>query len=47
MKEEIEIELSDEELLEHMKRAHELDITFNQYVENILRQHIEELSRES
>lgn len=34
--ENIEVELSDSEFLELARRAHDLDITFNQLVNNIL-----------
>jgi|688.fasta_scaffold131950_7 hypothetical protein len=34
----IPVEFSDEELLKYMKMAHELDITFNQLIENALRE---------
>lgn len=39
---EIEVDFTDEELLTYMKRAHEQDITFNQFVEQSLRRSIEE-----
>jgi hypothetical protein len=32
-REEIEVEFTDEELLIYMKMAHEMDITFNEFVE--------------
>jgi hypothetical protein len=35
-KEEIELNLTDEEALRYMKMAHELDITFNEFVERAL-----------
>jgi hypothetical protein len=38
----VPIEFSDEELLEYMKLAHEHDITFNQLVENALREAIDQ-----
>ena len=41
-REEIEVDFTDEELLEYMKQAHEMDITFNQFVERVLRKYIEE-----
>ena len=41
----IEVELSDEEFLHIAKRAHELDITFNQMAAKILEEHIEETGR--
>lgn len=37
----IELDFSDEELLQYMKLAHEQDITFNKFVENALRAAIE------
>ena len=39
-KETIDLEFSDEELLKYMKMAHELDITFNQFVERALKEAI-------
>lgn len=39
--ESIELDFSDEELLQYMKLAHERDITFNKFVENALRAAIE------
>ena len=39
--ESIELDFSDEELLQYMKLAHEQDITFNKFVENALRVAIE------
>ena len=33
----IDLDFSDEELLQYMKLAHEQDITFNKFVENALR----------
>jgi hypothetical protein len=38
----IDVEFTDEELLQYMKLAHELDITFNQLVEQALQQLIDE-----
>lgn len=35
--ESIEVDFSDEELLQYMRLAHEQDITFNRFVENALR----------
>ena len=32
----VELELTDEEALRYMKMAHELDITFNEFVERAL-----------
>ena len=39
--ESIDVDFSDEELLQYMKLAHEQDITFNKLVENALRAAIE------
>ena len=39
--ESIDVDFSDEELLQYMKLAHEQDITFNKFVENALRAAIE------
>ena len=39
---EIQVEFTDEELLKYMKRAHEMDITFNQFVEQVLRKYLDE-----
>ena len=39
---EIQVDFTDEELLTYMKRAHELDITFNQFVEQMLQQFLDE-----
>jgi hypothetical protein len=39
--ESIELDFSDEELLQYMKLAHTKDITFNKFVENALRAAIE------
>lgn len=39
--ESLELDFSDEELLQYMKLAHEQDITFNKFVENALRAAIE------
>ena len=41
-REEIEVDFTDEELLEYMKQAHEMDITFNQFVEQVLRKYLEQ-----
>lgn len=38
----IEVDFSDEELLQYMKMAHERDMTFNEFVEEALRHAIEE-----
>lgn len=35
-KEDVVLEFTDEELLRYMKMAHELDITFNEFVERAL-----------
>ena len=40
--ESIELDFSDEELLQYMKLAHTKDITFNKFVENALRAAIEQ-----
>lgn len=40
---EIEINLPDAELLVLFKMAHELDITFNDFVEDVLREYLENL----
>ena len=42
-REEIEVDFTDEELLQYMKMAHEMDITFNQFVEQVLRKYLDEL----
>ena len=39
---EIQVDFTDEELLTYMKRAHEMDITFNQFVEQVLQQFLDE-----
>jgi len=39
-REEIQVDFTDEELLEYMKQAHEMDITFNQFVEQVLRKYM-------
>jgi hypothetical protein len=41
----VEVELTDEEFLHIARRAHELDITFNQMAAKIIEEHIEELKR--
>ena len=41
-REEIEVDFTDEELLQYMKQAHEMDITFNQFVEQVLRKYLDE-----
>jgi hypothetical protein len=40
------IDFTDEELLKYMKLAHERDMTFNQFVEEALRQAIEDYKRD-
>jgi hypothetical protein len=45
-KESIEVDFSDEDLLQYMKLAHERDITFNKFIEQALRTAIEELDLE-
>ncbi len=44
--ESIDVDFSDEELLQYMKLAHEQDITFNKFVENALRAAIEKAKLE-
>jgi len=39
---EMEVDFTDEELLTYMKLAHEMDITFNQFVEQALRRFFDE-----
>ncbi len=41
----VEVDLTDEEFLHIAKRAHELNITFNQMVSKILEEYMEELKR--
>lgn len=43
---EIPIDFTDEELLKYMKLAHERDITLNQFIEEALRQAIEDHNRD-
>lgn len=43
----IEVDLTDDEWYSLMKIAHEQDITLNQLVENILREAIERIKKES
>lgn len=45
--ESIDVDFSDEELLQYMKLAHEQDITFNKFVENALRAAIEKFEKEN
>ena len=45
--ESIDVDFSDEELLQYMKLAHEQDITFNKFVENALRAAIEKAELEN
>lgn len=44
--ESIELDFSDEDLLQYMKLAHERDITFNKFIELALRRVIEDLGIE-
>lgn len=46
-KEDVVLEFTDEELLRYMKMAHELDITFNEFVERALRWAIEQHNGEN
>ena len=39
---EMEVDFTDEELLTYMKMAHERDITFNQFMEHVIKQFLEE-----
>jgi hypothetical protein len=39
----VPVDFSDEELLTYMKMAHERDMTFNEFIESVLRQAIDEL----
>jgi len=39
---EIEVDFTDEELLQYMKMAHKMDITFNQFVEHVIKQFLDE-----
>jgi len=41
----VEVDLTDEEFLQIARRAHELDITFNQMVAKILEEYMGELKR--
>ena len=41
-REEIQVDFTDEELLKYMKMAHEMDITFNQFVEQVLRKYLDQ-----
>lgn len=45
--ESVDVDFSDEELLQYMKLAHEQDITFNKFVENALRAAIEKAELEN
>ena len=45
-REEIELDLTDDELLRLMKMAHEADLTFNNFVEKVLTEFIERHRRE-
>lgn len=40
----IELDITDEEFLILAKQAHELDITFNQYINKILKDYIDSLA---
>jgi hypothetical protein len=40
------IDFTDEQLLKYMKLAHERDMTFNQFVEDALREAIEDYKRD-
>jgi hypothetical protein len=42
----IPIDLPQEHLFALMKQAHELDITFNQHVEQVLRDQIKEMAKQ-
>ncbi len=42
----IPVDFTDEELLKYMKLAHEQDMTFNQFVEEALRNMLEEVNRD-
>lgn len=46
-REEVELNLPDDELFKLMIMAHEYDITLNQLVEKILREHIDKLKNNS
>jgi hypothetical protein len=46
-KEDVVLEFTDEELLQYMKMAHEMDITFNEFVERALKYAIEQHQREN
>jgi hypothetical protein len=46
-REEIEVEFTDDELLIYMKMAHEMDITFNEFVELAIKEMIERHSNEN
>lgn len=45
--ESIDLDFGDEELLQYMKLAHDMDITFNKFVENALRAAIEKFENEN
>jgi len=45
--ENVEIELSDYEFITLAKMAHEKDVTFNQFCNTVLREHISRLEEES
>lgn len=40
----IELDISDEEFLVLAKQAHDQDVTFNQYINKILKDYLESLS---
>jgi hypothetical protein len=42
----VPVDFSDEDLLKYMKLAHERDMTFNQFVEEALREAIEDYKRD-
>jgi len=43
----IELEFSDEELLRYMKLAHEMDITFNQFIELALNEMLKDVPEDT
>lgn len=42
----VPVDFTDEELLTYMKLAHEKDMTFNQFIEDALRQYLDEFQRD-
>jgi hypothetical protein len=40
---EVPLDLTDEELLELFKLAHKADVTFNDFVEDVLKQYLEQM----